>query len=252
MHQTGALIVESSKVLLPALAAASRLVSGVLYVPLAYDTHSTPPGHTLAAASRDGLGETNSDRAQNEVWNLYETMQQIRHVYFQISRQCPLLDVRILLPQHISEPFKSESSSTALEYGDLDVLLSSIPTFEEVKRSPGYLLLANRIKSGIEMRFESIRLCDSDCSSNGVVKSTSATATPTEGATTSSTRSDTLSTFSNVAMGGTFDNIHNGHRLMLAQSALLARQRLVVGVSSGDWLATKVLTELIKPVEVSE
>lgn len=36
MYKTGALIVSSSKLLLPALAAAARLVSGVLYVPLDY------------------------------------------------------------------------------------------------------------------------------------------------------------------------------------------------------------------------
>lgn len=34
MYKTGALIVGSSKLLLPALTAAARLVSGVLYVPL--------------------------------------------------------------------------------------------------------------------------------------------------------------------------------------------------------------------------
>ena len=34
MYKTGALIVSSSKLLLPALAAAARLVTGVLYVPL--------------------------------------------------------------------------------------------------------------------------------------------------------------------------------------------------------------------------
>ena len=34
MYKTGALIVSSSKLLLPALAAAARVVSGVLYIPL--------------------------------------------------------------------------------------------------------------------------------------------------------------------------------------------------------------------------
>ena len=36
MYKTGALIVNSSKLLLPALTAAARLVSGVLYIPLDY------------------------------------------------------------------------------------------------------------------------------------------------------------------------------------------------------------------------
>lgn len=36
MYKTGALIVSSGKLLLPALAAATRMVTGVLYVPLDY------------------------------------------------------------------------------------------------------------------------------------------------------------------------------------------------------------------------
>ena len=62
---------------------------------------------------------------------------------------------------------------------------------------------------------------------------------------------EVVRTFSDVALGGTFDHIHNGHRLLLAQSALLAQRRLVVGVSNGPLLTNKVLKELIKPIEVS-
>lgn len=244
MYKTGALVVESSKVLIPALTAACRLVSGVLYVPLAYQApEATPLAAAAAAPTWSASGRPESvDRTQHEVWNLCETVQQIKHVYFQISRQCTLLDVRILLPRHLTEPSRSDSSSTPLEHRDIDVLFSSMPTMEEVKRSPGYLLLAERIKSSVQIPFENISLEDvcvpnSDGTSNG-------TATPTASG-------DAVMTFSDVALGGTFDNIHNGHRLLLTQSALLARQRVVVGVSSGPLLANKVLTELIKPVEVS-
>ena len=44
MYKTGALIVSSSKLLLPALAAAARVVSGVLYVPLDYVGRVGGPG----------------------------------------------------------------------------------------------------------------------------------------------------------------------------------------------------------------
>ena len=168
MYQTGALIVHSSKVLLPALSAASRLVSGVLYVPLAYQQQQER--HQQRAGVDGGRGDNptgaEGERAQQEVWGLCETAQQIQHVYFQISRQCPLLDVRILLPPPPSSmdsrtpslmpQSHSDSTVAPLEHGDLDVLLSSIPTLEEVKRSPGYRLLAERIKSSVKMAFENI------------------------------------------------------------------------------------------------
>ncbi len=49
-------------------------------------------------------------------------------------------------------------------------------------------------------------------------------------------------------LGGTFDNIHNGHRLLLTQSILITRNRLLVGISNGPLLVSKILPELIKPV----
>ena len=55
--------------------------------------------------------------------------------------------------------------------------------------------------------------------------------------------------YSSVAVGGTFDHFHNGHRLLLAQSALRAEKRILVGVADGPLLANKALSELIEPLE---
>ena len=51
--------------------------------------------------------------------------------------------------------------------------------------------------------------------------------------------------FENVVLGGTFDRIHAGHKVLLALSAVSARLRLLIGVSEGPLLAKKVLKEMV-------
>lgn len=52
-----------------------------------------------------------------------------------------------------------------------------------------------------------------------------------------------------VALGGTFDRLHAGHRLLLAAGALTCRARLHVGVTSEALLAKKSLASLLEPFE---
>ena len=54
--------------------------------------------------------------------------------------------------------------------------------------------------------------------------------------------------FENVVLGGTFDRIHAGHKLLLAMSALCAQKRLLVGVSRGPLLDNKELKDLVHPI----
>jgi phosphopantetheine adenylyltransferase len=56
--------------------------------------------------------------------------------------------------------------------------------------------------------------------------------------------------FENVVLGGTFDRIHAGHKLLLAMSALCAKNRLLIGVSRGPLLDNKELKDLVHPIHL--
>lgn len=58
-----------------------------------------------------------------------------------------------------------------------------------------------------------------------------------------------LHTYPGVVIGGTFDRIHNGHKLLIGAAALLATKKITVGVADGPLLQGKVLEELIESVE---
>jgi len=57
------------------------------------------------------------------------------------------------------------------------------------------------------------------------------------------------SLYSHVVLGGTFDRLHPGHKVLLSTAVLRCDTRLTVGVTSPALLSRKTLPELIQPVE---
>lgn len=55
--------------------------------------------------------------------------------------------------------------------------------------------------------------------------------------------------FKSVCLGGTFDGIHAGHKLLLGEATKICKERLVVGVTDDQMIKKKVLWELIMPYE---
>ncbi len=58
--------------------------------------------------------------------------------------------------------------------------------------------------------------------------------------------------FKAVAVGGTFDRLHAGHRLLLATTALVASERVYIGVTADALLASKKARELLQSYEQRE
>jgi hypothetical protein len=55
--------------------------------------------------------------------------------------------------------------------------------------------------------------------------------------------------FENTIMGGTFDRLHPGHKIMLSEAVLLTHNRLLIGITTELMLKRKKLAELIEPIE---
>lgn len=47
--------------------------------------------------------------------------------------------------------------------------------------------------------------------------------------------------FKTVCLGGTFDRLHNGHKVLLSEAALRATEQLIVGVTDGPMLKSKYI-----------
>ncbi|KAK1121215.1 hypothetical protein K0M31_010522 [Melipona bicolor] len=54
-------------------------------------------------------------------------------------------------------------------------------------------------------------------------------------------------TYKNVVLGGTFDKIHNGHKIFLSEAVLRCTEKLTIGVTDTNMLSAKLLWELIEP-----
>lgn len=56
--------------------------------------------------------------------------------------------------------------------------------------------------------------------------------------------------FDNSILGGTFDRLHIGHKIMLTEAALLTKHKLLIGISDRQLLASKKLSELIEDINI--
>lgn len=55
--------------------------------------------------------------------------------------------------------------------------------------------------------------------------------------------------YKTLVLGGTFDHLHSGHKVLLSEAILRTSEKLIVGVTDGLMLQNKVLWELIEPIQ---
>ncbi|KAG0257976.1 hypothetical protein DFQ27_004871 [Actinomortierella ambigua] len=55
--------------------------------------------------------------------------------------------------------------------------------------------------------------------------------------------------YRNVALGGTFDHLHAGHKILLSMTAWIASERVVCGVTDDSMLATKKFKEYLESLD---
>ncbi|KAG7308513.1 hypothetical protein JYU34_005725 [Plutella xylostella] len=142
--------------------------------------------------------------------------QQIVNVYSKVTSQCNNLDVRLIL-----KPFDNIKKINTAH--SIDLILYDNSLAKEVDRLKESVV---SLQSGYNV--QSIDLKDEQ---------------------TPETATETVKTYEYVVLGGTFDRLHNGHKILLSQAALRTTKLLTVGVTDVNMIKSKKLWELIEPVE---
>ena len=160
----------------------------------------------------------------------------IRLAYFHVAQTNPNLDLRFILPHTPSptSPSPHPPPPPRLHHA-VDVVLSHMTSFAILGESPSYKLLSQRVGVASDDLCRMFRHLSVE-EGEGEGDKLSAPLPPR-------TRYD------HVVVGGTFDRMHTGHRLLLTESLLLSRKRLVVGVADGPLLESKLLPELMASCE---
>lgn len=243
MFRSGLLVLTSplatlASRLAPILTSASRLVNHTLYVHL-------QPGMSLGGPTQP---------LASHVQATFEVLDFITHLYSgaDLHRN---LDVRILLSN-----IQTKSTFVPALHGSVqnlahppEVVLTDFQTLDGSQYNP--------VKQQLERYATSCYSCSPQLSSvllypdygteelagehqNAPLPSTIRPASPVARSPKQPVRG-----YSRGAIGGTFDHLHNAHKVLLSIACVLAQEELVVGVADRDLLKSKLLPELLQPYE---
>ena len=157
--------------------------------------------------------------AKNEYFNLLST------IYSRPKELCSQLEMQVLLPpcNKVNYPRKIQYPIDILFVADQNLVSSSTNLTELVKKE---ISCSNDVVLKMINEIESVNK-----------------ELPPD------YHFDFSKLFSGVVIGGTFDRIHDGHKLLIQTALLLAENKLTVGVADGPLLEKKIVKELIEPIE---
>lgn len=149
--------------------------------------------------------------SKSDTVNLKKLSYFVPLVYNKASSLCQNLDVRVLL---------SDTRKRKAELGEaskFDVILTN-----STEENQDIINYTNHI---LKRKCDNIiKLHETHVSQAGVFNNESA--------------SD-FKNFKTVCLGGTFDRLHSGHKVLLSEAALRATEQLIVGVTDGPMLKSK-------------
>ncbi|XP_048223143.1 bifunctional coenzyme A synthase [Perognathus longimembris pacificus] len=220
--------------LAPILNSAARLVNHTLYVHL-------QPGMSL-----EGPAQPQSSPVQVTL----EVLDFIAHLYAgaNLHRQ---LDVRILLTNILPKSIYLQPTSVQNLSHPPEVVLTDFQTLDGSQYNP--------VKQQLERYATSCYSCSPQLSSVLLYPDYGTQEPPVESLNVPlhsairpvspmpRSQKQSVRSYRHGAVGGTFDRLHNAHKVLLSVACVLAQKMLVVGVADQDLLKSKLLPELLQP-----
>ena len=185
--------------------------------------------NTLYISIEPNLLSPNSGKDKKNVVN--ELIHILPQIYAEANRSAPYLDVRVLHHQSYHKPYDNGKTNLrrCLQFMPQVVLINGTNFKEELIRN--YLINEFNLNvqkiQGIPEHEDSHAETASDVNDHKEHK-----------------------VYDNVCLGGTFDSLHNGHKVLLSWAQLRCNKCVTIGVTDESMVRNKTLWQLIKPIDI--